>query len=55
MNILLAGTDDIVSENGVTIGTSNIYLSVVAGTYSNQTVTYNFDIFKIENNYFTIR
>ena len=40
MNILLAGTDDIVSENGVTIGTSNIYLSVVAGTYSNQTVTY---------------
>ena len=47
MNTLLAGTDDIVSESGVTIGTINIYLSIVAGTYSNQTVTYNLDISKL--------
>ena len=47
MNTLLAGTDDIVSESGVTIGNINIYLSIVAGTYSNQTVTYNLDISKL--------
>ena len=40
MTTLSAGTDDIVAQNGVIIAASGA-VAITAGTYVNQTVTYN--------------
>ena len=39
MNTLSAGTNDIISETGVTIGAA-ISVTISYGTYTNQSVTY---------------
>ena len=41
MTALSTGTDDIVAQSGVTISAPDAYFTPVAGTYANQTVTYN--------------
>ena len=41
MTPLSVGTDDIVAQSGVTIATPDASLTPAAGTYANQTVTYN--------------
>ena len=43
-----AGTDDIVAQNGVTIAAPNASFSPAAGTYTNQTITYNKLQLKVE-------
>ena len=40
MTALSAGTDDIVAQSGVTIAALGA-VTTTAGTYANQTVTYN--------------
>ena len=40
MAALSAGTDDIVSQSGVTIATPNAAFTPAAGAYVNQTATY---------------
>ena len=41
MTALSAGTDDIVAQSGVTIAAPDASFTPAAGTYANQTVTYN--------------
>ena len=41
INALATGTEDIVSENGVTIGSATV-LAFISGTYTYQTVSYYF-------------
>ena len=41
MTALSSGTNDIVSQNGVTIAAPDASFTPAAGTYTNQTVTYN--------------
>ena len=41
MAALSVGTDDIVAQNGVTITAPEASFTPAAGTYANQTVTYN--------------
>ena len=41
MTALSVGTDDIVAQSGVTIAAPDASFVPTAGTYTNQTVTYN--------------
>ena len=41
MKVLSAGTDDIVVRSGITIAAPDASFTPAAGTYANQTVTYN--------------
>ena len=41
MTALFSGTDDIISQSGVTIAAPDASFTPAAGTYANQTVTYN--------------
>ena len=40
MSALSSGTDDIVSQSGVTIAAPDASFTPTAGTYANQSVTY---------------
>ena len=50
MTALSVGTDDIVAQSGVTIAAPGASFTPAAGTYSNQTVTYNKLQLQMENN-----
>ena len=46
MTALSAGTEDIVAQSGVTIAAPDVSFTPAAGTYTNQSTTYNLLIFK---------
>ena len=46
MTALSAGTDDIVTQSGVTIAAPDASFTPTAGTYINQTLIYNLLIYK---------
>ena len=46
MTALSAGTDDIVTQSGVTITVADAPYTPAAGTNLNQTITYNLTIYK---------
>ena len=46
MTALSAGTDDIVTQSGVTIAAPDASFTPTAGTYTNQALIYNLSIYK---------
>ena len=55
MTVLSSGTDDIIPQSGVTIAAADVSFTPAAGTYSNQTVTYNFVSSSTSDIYFQVK